>query len=293
MTPEERTARILRDETTAELLDAHTVSGASHDTALWRALCRADVVEECLASGDLGAVRGVLREVAAHLAPVPAFVTLTFGGALARHGTSRQREQLLGPVLTGDGVVTGAVHQLLSSPTTTATFEGDSYCLRGQATAVPYAGQSTAILIPARVDNVVSIFVVDPRAGHVAPRPPQNGEPWSLLALEGGLPGHLVGDEQTDQSLATIRVFAGAALTGVFLGLLDRLVPMDVRALTAVERLEAACGDQSVLVTECLAARRTIEELVQSHKKGCAGAFCTVGRVLAWNAHYAQQIVML
>lgn len=293
MTPRERTARILRAETTPELLDAHMVSGASHDTALWRALCRAHVVENCLTSGDLAAVRGVLREVAARLAPVPAFVTLAFGGALARHGTARQREQLLGPVLTGDRVVTGVVHQLLSSPTTTATFERDGYWLRGPATAVPYAGQSTAILIPARVENVVSIFVVDPRAGHVVPRPPQNGEPWSSLALEGGVPGHLVGDEQADRSLATMRLFAGAALAGVFLGLLDRLVPMDGRALAALERLEAACGDQSVLVTECSTARRTIGELVESHKKNCAGPFCTVGRVLAWNAHYGRQLVML
>src|SRR5262245_32781431 len=145
---------LLDREATPARLDAHDSSGEPYDQKLWTALADAGLLGACLpedvGGADLGtvALAVVLREIAAHAAPVPAFAALTAAVTVARHGNGELRSRL-GALATGDLIITAAVREqgtILSAapeaPHTTARRDGDDYVLDGVQTFVPYAEQS-------------------------------------------------------------------------------------------------------------------------------------------------------
>jgi hypothetical protein len=239
---------LLSREATPERLTTHEQSGAPYDTVTWKALAQAGLLGACLpeeaGGAGLGAVElaVLLREIGAHVAPVPAYASLALGAmTIAAHGTPDQRALLEG-VATGDAVLTGAVREPgTGTVRTTACRTGDAYVLNGVKTFVPYAAEASHILVPARTDSGVDVFLVEPPAVELSPHPAATGEPMARVALrdvevrpDARLGGH---DEHTDEhrdehrhsdeggAWATLsryaRAGAVAAISGVVGGALD------------------------------------------------------------------------
>jgi 3-oxo-4-pregnene-20-carboxyl-CoA dehydrogenase alpha subunit len=130
----------------------------------------------------------VLREIGRHAAPVPAYSCLTAALTVARHGTPDLRRRLT-EVADGTLTLTVAVREPGGTPgavpRTTATRDGDAYVLDGVKTFVPYAEQAAYILVPARTDDGVRVFAVEPGRAALTPQPAATGEPTARVGLHG------------------------------------------------------------------------------------------------------------
>jgi alkylation response protein AidB-like acyl-CoA dehydrogenase len=225
-------AGLLAREADGARLEAHERSGAAFDPALWASLARSGLLGVCLPESVGGAGLGavelavVLREIGAHVAPVPAFAALALAAVpIARHGTAGQRE-LLAPLVAGETVLTGAVREPgAGEPATTARREGGSYLLDGVKTFVPYAEAASYILVPARTGSGVGVFLVEPGSVALTPQPSATGEPMSRVRLDGVRVAEdaLLGGPEADPGPAyrTLSRFARAGATATVSGVIE------------------------------------------------------------------------
>ncbi|MEU4538560.1 acyl-CoA dehydrogenase family protein [Streptosporangium sp. NPDC023825] len=197
---------LLGKEVTSARLEAHEKSGASYDTALWRSLAGTGLLGAVLPEEAGGAGLGpvemavVLREIGAHVAPVPAEQSLVAAQVIARYGSREQREALA-PLADGEISLAVAPSEpgrdfgdLAAPPVTTARRDGAGWVLDGAKGTTPYAAQAARILVPAATATGVGLFLVEPAQAGLRPVPTSTGEPAAALALEA-VPGELVGAE--------------------------------------------------------------------------------------------------
>jgi len=231
----ELAAGLLDRRATTERLEAHDRSGAPYDADLWKALGRAGLLSACLPEKVGGAGLGpielavILREIGAHVAPVPAYASLALAAVpLVLHGAPAQQEPLAG-LAEGETVLTGAWREPgpVGGVGAVARRDGRGHLLDGVKTFVPYAEQADWILIPARVEDAgVGVFLVEREAVRLDPHPAATGEPMSRLALEGVpvAPDRLLGGRADGAAWRTLRrsAVAGAVaqVSGVVAGAL-------------------------------------------------------------------------
>ncbi|MFB9681365.1 acyl-CoA dehydrogenase family protein [Streptosporangium vulgare] len=194
---------LLGKEVTSTRLEAHEKSGASYDTALWRSLAGAGLLGATLPEEAGGAGFGpvemavVLREIGAHVAPVPAEQSLVAAQVITRYGSREQREALA-PLAGGEISLAVAPSEpgrdLSAPPVTTARRDGAGWVLDGAKGTTPYAAQAARILLPAATATGVGLFLVDPAEADLRPVPTSTGEPAAAFTLEGAS-GELVGAE--------------------------------------------------------------------------------------------------
>ncbi|GLW62449.1 acyl-CoA dehydrogenase [Actinomadura rubrobrunea] len=225
-------ADVLAREASQERLEAFEKSGAPYDEAAWKALARTGLLGACLPEEAGGAGLGpvemavILREVGAHVAPVPAYAALALAAVpIARHGTPAQRA-LLAPLNEGETVLTGAFREVGPSGAVTAAArrDGDGYVLDGVKTFVPYAKEASHILVPARLDGGdVEVFLVDPGQAELTPQPSATTEPLWRVALAGARVGAdaLLGGGTRGEAWRTTRRSAVAGAVAVASGVID------------------------------------------------------------------------
>jgi alkylation response protein AidB-like acyl-CoA dehydrogenase len=114
--------------------------------------------------------------------------TMGFVGAIAEHGTARQREDLLSGFV-GDTFQAASLAMMestfgfdVSNFATTATRDGDSYTLLGKKTMVPLAGQCSHFLVIAESNGSADAFIVSKDAPRVSIAKPKGT--LGLRALE-------------------------------------------------------------------------------------------------------------
>ncbi|MGJ6962336.1 acyl-CoA dehydrogenase family protein [Streptosporangium sp. G11] len=192
---------LLGREVTPARLEAHEKGGASYDAALWRSLAQAGLLGVCLPEEAGGSGLGpvemavVLREIGAHVAPVPAEQSLVAAQVITRYGSREQREALA-PL--ADGEISLAVapaepgRDFGAPPVTTAREDGAGWVLDGAKGTTPYAAQAARILVPAATATGVGLFLVNPAEADLRPVPTSTGEPAAAFTL-AGTPGELVG----------------------------------------------------------------------------------------------------
>ncbi|MCO5991841.1 acyl-CoA dehydrogenase family protein [Actinoallomurus rhizosphaericola] len=169
-------AGLLDREATPERLEAHERSGAPYDAALWRAMAQAGLLGACLpeevGGAGLGAVElaVILRQVGAHVAPVPAYGSLVAAATVAAHGTVEQRGRLA-DLAAGGSVLSVAVREPGSGLATAAAREPGT----GPATAAPHQPGHG----PARVPR-------EPGAGLATAAPHQPGAGPATTARRDG-----------------------------------------------------------------------------------------------------------
>src|SRR5262245_4982003 len=174
--------KIFADRVTHERLLALERSGEWFDTELWSALARAGLsalaIPEAHGGGGLGVEElcAVFEEQGRHTAPVPLLATAVLGALpIAEFGTPEQRARWLRPVAEREAVLSAALVEYASSepgaPRTTASQGAGAWRLDGEKHCVPAADRASAILVPARTPDGVTVFLVDPRAAGVALEP--------------------------------------------------------------------------------------------------------------------------
>ncbi len=190
--------QILSDNVQHESLLKLEKSGEWFDMSLWQALTAANLPGVALPEDVGGSGFGtlelclVLEELGRHVAPVPLFATSVLGAAaIAEFGSDAQKKRLLRPVLEEGVVLTAALSEAGASvpgkPRVTATREDDGWRLDGEKTCVPAGHLARCILVPARTEAGVGVFLLDPESPGVT-REPQvmtSGEPQVRLGLEG------------------------------------------------------------------------------------------------------------
>jgi len=190
--------QIFGDRVTHERLLALEKSGEWYDTELWSALAEANLtaaaLPEALGGGGFGMEElcCVLEEQGRAVAPVPLLATCVLGAMpIAEFGSQEQQERWLRPVAEDGAVLTAALVEYASAdpaaPRTVARRAGDGWRLDGEKHCVMAAPLASAVLVPARTDEGVGVFLVDPNARGVSLSRQESShrEPWSRMLLSG------------------------------------------------------------------------------------------------------------
>ncbi len=172
------TRQILGDRCTQERLREVESGAERFDRDLWNELAKADLLgialPESVGGGGFGFLEAclVLVEAGRAVAPLPLLPTFTAALAIARHGSDDQRQRWLPGVAAGEIVLAPALAELdsvdLREPSTVAKRSGEGWELVGAKTAVPAAHLAAALLVPARTEGGVEVFVVEPGAAGVS-----------------------------------------------------------------------------------------------------------------------------
>jgi 3-oxocholest-4-en-26-oyl-CoA dehydrogenase beta subunit len=187
--------QILGDRATNEHLKGVEASGTPYDADLWRELAGADLlglaVPEESGGSDAGflALCLFLEEVGRAVAPVPAYAALVLGALpLAQSGDEADRD-LLADIVAGERIVTAALAEYESSgplsPTARATGAGGDAALTGVKAMVPYAAESTHLLVAAAGDGGPGLWLVEAGAEGltIAPQITPDRQPYAEVRL--------------------------------------------------------------------------------------------------------------
>ncbi|MFC4906039.1 acyl-CoA dehydrogenase family protein [Actinomadura gamaensis] len=233
-------AGLLGREASPQRLEAFEKGGAAYDEPVWKALAQAGLLGVVVPEEQDGAGLGpveltvLLREVGAHVAPVPAYATLALAALpIARTGTDAQKELLAG-VATGETVLTGAYREVGPSGTVETTARDGR--LTGAKTYVPYADEASHLLVPARTDDgTIQVYVVERSEVTIAPQPSATSEPLSRVALDGAR-GEPLGPDAWN-------VFRRSAVTGavaIASGVIDGALKLTTEYVKTREQFERA-----------------------------------------------------
>ncbi len=154
-----------------------------YPTELWKQLGKLDLIGLLLPEEHGGAgmslIEGVVlyEEFGRSLAPTPHFVSAVLcGGALARSGSTAQRRNWLGPIVSGEAVLTPAWFEPENSGAPSgvqvrAVPDGGNFRISGTKRHVAFAGAATRLVVLARTGESpgdVDLFLVDPTAPGVS-----------------------------------------------------------------------------------------------------------------------------
>ena len=176
----ELAARIFSDLATPERLREVEDTEERFDRKLWSELAAAGLLgiwlPESVGGSGLGFVAaGVVAEEAGRTAAAVPFVASAVLGAapVAAFGDDGQQRRWLEPMVAGDLVLSAALVEQGADPEdprTTATPQGDGWRLDGTKSFVPAGMVAGAIVVSARTDDGIGLFVVDPTAAGVTRR---------------------------------------------------------------------------------------------------------------------------
>jgi hypothetical protein len=232
---------ILAREATQERLRAAERTPDWHDDALWRQLAAANLLGIAIPEAHGGMGMGfaelcvLLEELGRAAAPSAAFATLALGALpLAKFGSAAQRAEWLPRVASGAALLSAALDDAGSAeplaPATRARHDGAGWRLDGTKRFVPCGRRAGALLVPARTDDGVAVFLVAPSAPGV-----------SLLARVTSS-----GEPLFDLTLAGVSVADAARLPADGAAILRWLEP---RALTALAALHVGVCDRALAIT--------------------------------------------
>jgi 3-oxocholest-4-en-26-oyl-CoA dehydrogenase beta subunit len=220
------------------------------DRELWGKLIDADILSSASASALGGDGFGVLEQVAIlvalghQLAAVPYLDSVVLAaGALARFGTEELQQEWGAPAVSGQKILTVALHGEMGEGPVRAVRAGAGYRLTGTRTQVGFGPVADAFLVPAETDSGTAVFLV------AADDP---GVSVSALETTGlGSVGHLtldgtqvdgtraVGGAEAVAWLETLATLGGSAFQ---LGVLERGLQMTAEYARTREQFDRPIG---------------------------------------------------
>jgi alkylation response protein AidB-like acyl-CoA dehydrogenase len=171
------------------------------DRALWAELAASNLLGIALPDDVGGSGLGIielcllLEQQGRRVAPVPLWPTLVLGALpIAEFGTAEQRTRWLPSVVAGDVVLTAALESL--GLDVAARSNGTVWSLDGTRLSVPFAHLAARVLVPARTDEGLRAFLVDPRGEGVELQPAEttNREIQTHMVLTSA-PAEMLGGE--------------------------------------------------------------------------------------------------
>ena len=244
-------SRIFSDLATHERLREVEDTEDRFDAKLWSELASAGLLgiwlPEDVGGSDLGFVAaGIVAEEAGRTAAAVPFVAgaVLGAGPIAHFGDAEQRRRWLEPFVAGDQILTAALVEPggdPATPYTTATRQGDGWRLDGMKSFVPAGMLAHAIVVSARTDDGIGLFVVDP-AGPGVTRRPQEATSRQIeaeLELAGVVvaPGDvLVAGPDGSDALRWLLEHAEAALCMQVAGACDAAVKLTAQYTTQREQ---------------------------------------------------------
>jgi 3-oxocholest-4-en-26-oyl-CoA dehydrogenase beta subunit len=171
-------AQIFQGSSTVERVKAVEATADRVDEPLWRALADANLLGLTLAEDIGGSGLGILElcllleQQGRTVAPVPLWATLALGALpIGAWGSAEQRQAWLPGVVAGEVKLTAALAETgvndARHPQARATRDGPGWRLEGLKVSVPAAHVAQQVLVPARTDDGVAVFLLDPRASGV------------------------------------------------------------------------------------------------------------------------------
>lgn len=171
--------KLFADFATTERVKAVEASD-DFDRDLWRELAGAGLLALPLPASAGGSAMGMVAltliatQQGRTVAPVPLAPSVVTAMAIAEFAGERGAT-LAAAAGSGESVLTTALAEPGASttvaPSVTATPAKDGYRLAGWKPAVPYAQHASHVVVPASVDDVAALFLVDIAAGGVAIEP--------------------------------------------------------------------------------------------------------------------------
>jgi acyl-CoA dehydrogenase len=234
--------KILEDLSTHERLVEVEASEDGVDRRLWEELGRSNLLgvglPESCGGSDMGffTLCLLLQEVGRTVAAVPVLPSLVMAGLpLAAFGSEAQQSRWLPGVASGGHILTAALLEAdgedPARPACRAERRGDGWALSGTKICVPCAHLAERILVPARSEDGVTLFWLDPRASGVTltPQAVTHRERQFQLALDGArvVDGDVLGDPGRGAEIARWTAErTTAALCAVQLGVSERALAM-------------------------------------------------------------------
>jgi hypothetical protein len=230
---------ILEDHVTHDRLKALEADGQWLDRGTWNELAKASLLGVALPEKHGGSGLGlvelclVLEQIGRTVAPVPVLASLALGALpVEKFGSAAQQRRLLPGVVSGEVILTAALTESgnddPTNPITVARRDGAMWRLDGEKTCVPAADVATGVLVPARTDGGVGLFLVDPQSSGVtvARQILTNREPHAQLTLNG-VAAEPIGDPATSGEVVRwLWERALAAYCAVQVGVCDRALRM-------------------------------------------------------------------
>lgn len=241
--------KILGDLATNDRLKDVESSTPVFDRQLWQELGRANLLGIAVPEAHGGSAFGylelclLLQEIGRAVAPVPVFATTLLGALpIARFGSEAQQAAWLPKVATGETILSGALVELgAAAPedvSTRAERSGDGFALTGEKTLVPAGSLAERIVVPARTDEGIGLFLVDPKASGVTleEQTTSDRQPHAHVTLDGAA-GEALGPADRDAtSLRWLVDRATIGLCAVQLGVGERA--LELTAEYARERVQ-------------------------------------------------------
>ncbi|MCC5577796.1 acyl-CoA/acyl-ACP dehydrogenase [Microtetraspora sp. AC03309] len=265
------TADVLGRTATHARIEAHEESGLPYDSGVWAAMAQAGLLGVCLPEEAGGAGLGpvemavILREIGAHVAPVPALSSLVAALTIGRYGTSEQRAALAS-LADGAAVLAVALREPgadFAEPPATIARDGR---ITGRKSMVSHAAVASRILVAARVEGAgVGLFLVDPGAVAIQEMPLTTGEPGAVITMDG-VPGEAVGAAD-GLAYEALRLHALAAITATASGVLAgalKLTTDYIRTRRQFDRALAEFQAVTMQIADVYVAARAIDVAVWS-----------------------------
>jgi alkylation response protein AidB-like acyl-CoA dehydrogenase len=165
--------QILGDQVTPEELHKYDMwKQERYSGALWSQLADAGLLGIAIPEDKGGMGFGFselalfIEECGRVLAPVPAVPSLISALAVHKYGNA-ELQAMLGGVATGEVVLTAAFHEENTFDAYTPNIEVKNGKLNGKKLCVPYANIATRMLVVAKENNDVALFIVDPKDASV------------------------------------------------------------------------------------------------------------------------------
>jgi alkylation response protein AidB-like acyl-CoA dehydrogenase len=230
--------QILEDQTGNEQLREIEAREERFDEKLWSDLGEAGLLgigigEAC---GGLGlgfeSLCLLAEEVGRTVAPLPVVPALVSAALpIERFGSDEQKQRLLPGVAAGESLVTAALIEAgaedPSAPQATARQDGDAWLLSGEKSCVPFANRAERVLLAARVEGGVALYLLDPRSEGVALQRQEAtaGEPqFELLLSSARVEARdlLAGPDEAPAVIDWIVERSTAAVCAMALGVAER-----------------------------------------------------------------------
>jgi alkylation response protein AidB-like acyl-CoA dehydrogenase len=170
------TRGLLEEHSSIEIVRETEDDPKGYPDALWKQMGELGLngllIPESYGGGGQTLVEGALvyEELGRAMAPSPHFVSCVMSaGVLLQAGSDTQKTEWLGQIASGDAILTpawlepehGFGEQGIALR---AEAKGDDFILSGKKISVPFASSATRLIVLARTDAGVDLFLVDPNA---------------------------------------------------------------------------------------------------------------------------------